>query len=121
MNETARAEHPEASTTRCRRALRWLVLGGFALMVPPTPLGTSLPPLSEWSKAASYDSADECERNRQTMLEAARRMVAADPNASALAVAGALGRLQARCVQNDDAPAIVPAPAPAAEPAPAKP
>jgi len=41
------------------------------------------------------------------MRDSARRMVTSDPNASALAVAGALGRLQARCVpgDSDEAPA----------------
>jgi hypothetical protein len=102
--------------------LAWL------LMTPPVPLGTELPPMSKWSRLSSHEKAEECERDREAVRAFARRTVAADPNASALKVAGALGRLQSRCVEvrttaKPAPPAAAEAPAknaqPASEPAPA--
>jgi hypothetical protein len=84
------------------RLTHWLLIGGWLLLTPPTPLGTALPPLSEWSKVSTHTSPDECERNRERMREAARRTVTSDPNAPALKVAAALGQLQSRCVEGKD-------------------
>jgi hypothetical protein len=88
--------------TRSTRAMSWLLIGGWLLMTPPTPLRTSLPPLSEWSKVSTHKTADECERKREAMHSAARRTVSSDANAHALEVAAALGRLQSRCIESKD-------------------
>ena len=100
------------------RATHWLLIGGWVLMSPPTPLRTALPPLSEWSKVSTHTSSEECERNRERMREAARRTVATDANAHALQVAAALGQLQSRCVEVKDKKPAAPeqAAAPAANP-----
>jgi hypothetical protein len=84
------------------RATHWLLIGGWVLMTPPTPLRTALPPLSEWSKVSTHTSSEECERNRERMREAARRTVATDASAHAMQVAAALGQLQSRCVEVKD-------------------
>ena len=81
------------------RQAHWLLIGGWLLLTPPTPLRTSLPPLSEWSKVSAHASAGECEQAREKMRSAARRTAAGDPNAHALKVAAALGQLQSRCVE----------------------
>lgn len=90
------------------RVFRSLLVGGWVLIMPPVPLGTSLPPQSEWNVLSKHKTAEECEQKREAMREAARRTVSADPNASALKVAAALGQLQAQCVEVKD-------PEPAAE------
>jgi hypothetical protein len=81
------------------RAGRWLLIGGWLLLTPPTPLRTSLPPLSEWSKVSTHKTSQECERTREAMRSAARRTISTDANAHALEVAAALGRLQSRCIE----------------------
>ena len=113
----------QVPTTRYRSGLRWLLVGGWVLIMPPVPMGTALPPLSEWSKLASYETTKDCETAREAMQQAARKMVTADPNATALQVAAALGRLQARCVQVESPkpPAAPVAPPPAAAPPAAEP
>lgn len=83
----------------CLRAGHWLLIGGWVLLTPPTPLKTSLPPLSEWSKVSTHKTSQECERTREAMRTAARRTISADANAHALEVAAALGRLQSRCIE----------------------
>jgi hypothetical protein len=101
------------------RQAHWLLVGSWLLMTPPTPLGTSLPPVSQWSQVSTHASAAECESNREKMRSAARRTVAGDPNAHALQVAAALGQLQSRCIESR--PAAPAAPEQAATPPPANP
>lgn len=86
------------------RVLRPLLVGGWILLMPPVPLGTALPPVSEWNALSQHETAEECERTRERMREAARLTVSADPNASALKVAAALGQLQAQCLEVKDTP-----------------
>ncbi len=88
--------------TRNASLFRSLLVGGWVLLMPPVPLGTSLPPLSEWNALSKHKTAEDCERARGQLREAARRTVTADPNASALKVAAALGQLQAQCVEVKD-------------------
>lgn len=104
------------------RAGRWLLVGGWLLMTPPTPLRTSLPPLAEWSKVSTHKTSQECERTREAMRSAARRTISTDANAHALEVAAALGRLQSRCIETAPAKAATEAAAaPAASPPVANP
>lgn len=100
--------------TRHARFLRPLLVGGWILIMPPVPLGTSLPPQSEWNALSEHETAEKCEEKRAAMREAARLTVWKDPNASALKVASALGQLQAQCVEVKDASAGAEA-APAAQ------
>lgn len=123
---TPRNDAPQSRPQPLPRSLgarRWLLLGAWLLMTPPVPLGTALPPLSEWSKLGSYETSKDCETIRENLRTAARRIVTNEPNATALQVAAALGRLQSRCVEVQSpqppaaAPAAPPAGAPAAPPA----
>jgi hypothetical protein len=95
-----------------------VILGAWFLLTPPVPLGTSLPPVSQWRPVSVHKTSAECEQRREQMRTAARRTVSADPNATALKVASALGPLQARCVEHKTPPAAPASPAPA-PPAPA--
>lgn len=88
--------------------LQPLVLGAWVLLTPPTPLGTELPPLSDWSKVRTFESSADCEEARDAMRDEARAMLTRDPNASALQLADALGRVEARCVEDKTAPAAAP-------------
>jgi hypothetical protein len=129
MSSVSRASHLTI------RAGHWLLIGGWLLMTPPTPLKTSLPPLSEWSKVSTHKTSQECERTREEMRTAARRMIKTDANAHALELAAALGRLQSRCIETaptkaagtetaadaPGAPATGTAAAPAARPPVARP
>jgi hypothetical protein len=90
------------------------VVVGWMLMMPPVPLGTELPPMSEWSPLSAFKTSEQCTRAADGMHERARVTIAGDPNASALEVAAAMGRLQARCVESK-----TPEPVRAPEPAPA--
>ena len=95
----------EATMIRCNHRFgRPLLLGAWLLMTPPVPLGTELPPLSKWTQASSHESSADCEKSREQMRSTARFIVTSVPNASAMGVAAALGRLQARCVENVSAP-----------------
>lgn len=92
-------------------------------MMPPIPVGTELPPLSEWSPIAVYETAEQCESKGEEVRNAARRMITSDPNAGATTLAAAMGQIQATCVEDDsvEAPAK-PAVKPPAQPgAPASP
>jgi hypothetical protein len=94
--------------TRYSPVFSSLAFGAWILLTPPTPLGTALPPLSEWVPASTHETSAACEQARETMREAARTTATRDPNASALKVAAALGQLEARCVESK---AGAPAPA----------
>lgn len=110
--------------SRPARVFQPLLLGGWVLLMPPVPLGTSLPPLSEWSAISAHKTSEECSGKRELVRDEARRTVTNDPNASAMQVATALGQLEAQCVEvKTPAPPTAPAPAPAtpATPAPAPP
>lgn len=96
--------------TRSSLVFRSLLAGGWVLLMPPVPLGTSLPPLSEWSAVSRHKTSQECELRLEAMREEARRTVTNDPNASALQVATGLGQLQASCA-DDGKPAAAPIPA----------
>lgn len=101
-----------------------LLLGGWVLLMPPVPLGTSLPPLSEWTAISVHKTSEECDRKRETVRDEARLTVTKDPNADAMKVATALGKLEARCVEGKTAapPAAATAtPVAPATPAPAAP
>lgn len=100
-----------APTIRCYRASRWLLLGGWVLIMPPVPMGTALPPISQWSQVSAHKTASECDVAREAMRKSANRTVTNDPNASALKVAAALGQLQAKCIQSgpDQPPQAPPA------------
>lgn len=67
--------------------------------MPPEPLGTSLPPVSEWLVASTFETTEECDRAREAVLEQADHTIARDPNASALKVAAAILHRQARCME----------------------
>ncbi|HXC50857.1 MAG TPA: hypothetical protein VN634_08240 [Candidatus Limnocylindrales bacterium] len=95
-----------ATMIRCNhRFARPLLLGAWLLMTPPVPLGTELPPISRWTQASSHETSADCEKSREQMRSSARFIVTSVPNASALAIAAALGRLQARCIENAPAAA----------------
>ncbi len=105
---------------RYARAFRLSMLATWVLVTPPTPLGTSLPPLSEWSRVSDHETAAECEGDREKLRKAAKATAARDASASALDVAAALGRLQSRCIEIKS-PEPVAAPAATAPAAPAAP
>lgn len=88
---------------RSSRVFRSLLAAGWVLLMPPVPLGISLPPLSEWSSVSSHKTSEECELRLEAMRDEARRTVTNDPNASAMQVAAALGQLQARCIEEETA------------------
>jgi len=115
---------PRSSTHRASDGARhFWVLAGWLLMMPPVPLGTSLPPLSAWSQVSKHESSDACEHRREAMRTSARKMIGSDPNASALRLAGAFGALQASCVEGPAAaqPVAEPAVKPdSVKPVPAK-
>ena len=87
--------------TRHARALHWVLVGGWVLIMPPVPLKTSLPPLSQWTKLGTYKSSGACEDAREKLKDKASHTVAADPNAHATGVAAALGQLQSKCVETN--------------------
>lgn len=104
-----------------RHALHWVLVGGWVLIMPPVPLGTSLPPLSQWSKVSAHKTAGECESARDAFRDKAKHTVTADPNAHATVVAAALGQLQSKCVETKTAaaePPETPEPAPRPDGAP---
>ncbi len=106
MDMSNEGRKDEVTMIRCNhRFARPLLLGAWLLMTPPVRLGTELPPLSKWAQASSHETSAECEKSREQMRSSARFIVTSVPNASALAVAAALGRLQARCVEGAPAPA----------------
>jgi hypothetical protein len=80
-----------------------LALVGWYLMMPPhgTPPDSSLPPLSNWRVAESFDSANDCEdaRGRQ-MAENIRGLHSADPAAYVKKLQRALDEVQ--CIEADD-------------------
>lgn len=91
---------------RALRVFRSLLVGVWVLMAPPTPLGTSLPPMSEWLAQAKFKTSEECERSREARRRQAKFTITQDPNAPSLKVSAALGQLQARCVEiKEDEPA----------------
>ena len=106
------------------------IAGGWVLMVPPLPLGATLPPMSAWSRLAVFEKSDQCEKGREAVRGRAQRIVAGDPNANANDLAGALNAMSATCIEDKTVPAKA-APAPpkpevsvppkAGEPAPLKP
>lgn len=87
--------------TRHARALHWVLVGGWVLMMPPVPLKTSLPPMSQWTKLGTYKTSVACEDARGKLKDKASHTVAADPNAQAVVVASALGQLQSKCVETN--------------------
>jgi hypothetical protein len=98
---------------RRRQAIEWLLVAGWFLVMPPVPLGTSLPPVSAWSRLGEFDTSAHCESAKETMRTRASRMITNDPTADASSVAVAMGVLQTRCLE------IKPAQPPAeAKPAP---
>lgn len=117
------AESRRALGPHRRPASRWLFLSGWLLMMPPLPVGTELPPLSEWSPIAVYESAEECESKGEEVRNAARRMITGDPNAAATTLAAAMGQIQATCVEDDsvEPPAKPESPAKPKSPANAEP
>lgn len=105
------------SRARFAPALRWSLLGGWLLMMPPLPIGTELPPLSEWSPVSTHESAEECESKAVEVRNAARGMLTGDPNASATRLAAAMGQLQVTCVEDESAePPAKPEPPTATKP-----
>jgi hypothetical protein len=90
--------------TRFAPVFRCLAFAGWVLVMPPVPLRTSLPPLSDWSALSAHRTGEECENKRQSMRESARRTVSGDPNAQAVKIAAALGQLQARCIEREGVP-----------------
>jgi hypothetical protein len=101
--------------TRHARALHWVLVGGWVLIMPPVPLGTSLPPITQWTKLGTYKTSDACETAREVLRDKARHTVGADPHAHATVIAAALGQLQSKCVETKDPePAAPPKPAPPA-------
>lgn len=82
-----------------------LLIGGWVLLMPPVPLGTELPPISQWRVVSEHKTAVECELKRDALRQSARQVVTNDPNAKALEVAAALGGVQARCVEVKTTPA----------------
>jgi hypothetical protein len=83
---------------------RSLLIAGWVLLMPPLPLGTTLPPLSEWRPVSGYKTGEDCDRALEALKAEARTTVTQDPNASALKVAAALGQLQAQCVETKESP-----------------
>lgn len=78
---------------------RSLLAVGWVLIMPPVPMGTELPPQSEWSVLSVHKTAAECERALELLGEQARFTITKDPNANSLKVSTALGALQAGCAE----------------------